>query len=259
MNPPAPFRIFENLSSAAPVRHGFWSRRGGVSEGVYAALNCGPGSGDDPARVAENRARAMAGLGLDAAALRTAYQIHSADVAMVDGSGWPDGPPKVDAMVTRTPGIALGVLTADCGPVLFADPEAGVIGCAHAGWRGAKAGVLEATVAAMETLGASRRAITAVLGPCIAQESYEVGDDFAAAFIADDPGHGAYFAPGRRADKRQFDLTGFILDRLRGSGIGTVGHVAGDTCADEDCFSYRRNCLNGLDDYGRGLSAIALV
>ena len=259
MSQPAPFRSSGLLNGPANLRHGFWSRLGGVSAGIYESLNCGQGTRDDPDRVAENRDRAMAGLGLPGSARRTAYQVHSLGVATVDATPWRDGAPRVDALVTRMPGVALGVLTADCGPVLFADGNARVIGCAHAGWRGAKAGVLEATVDAMETLGADRGGITAVLGPCIGQPSYEVGSDFADAFIADDPDHARHFAPGKRPNKRQFDLAGFILSRLRSAEIGAVGHVAADTCVAVDFFSYRRNCLAGIDDYGRGLSAIALV
>ncbi len=259
MSVPAPFRSSDLLNGTETLRHGFWSRQGGVSEGVYESLNCGPGSNDHPERVAENRGRAMAALGLPGDALRTAYQVHSPHVATVEDGAWCGGPPQVDALVTRTRGVALGVLTADCGPVLFADAGAGVIGCAHAGWRGAKAGVLEATIDAMEGLGATRANMAAVLGPCIGQSSYEVGADFADAFIADHPDHTRHFAPGERPDKRQFDLAGFILTRLRGTGVGSVGHVSADTCADPDFFSYRRNCLDGIADYGRGLSAIALA
>jgi hypothetical protein len=242
------------------VRHGFFTRQGGVSDGRYASLNCGLGSGDDPDRVAANRARAMAALDLPGAALATAAQVHGTRVITVDAP-WPDGArPQADALVTRRPGVALGILTADCAPVLFADAEAGVIGAAHAGWRGAKAGVLEATVAAMAHSGARRERIAAAVGPCIRQASYEVGADFRAAFVADDHGSADLFAPAAREGHFRFDLAGFVARRLQSLPLAGVAIQPYDTFADEAMFfSYRLVTLNGGGDYGRMLSAIALA
>jgi YfiH family protein len=237
----------------------FFGRTGGVSEGRYASLNCGLGSGDDPARIRANRAVAMERMGLPAGALATGYQVHGIDVAVVTEAWAPDARPKVDGLVANRPGIALGILTADCAPVLFVDPEAGAIGACHAGWRGAKAGIAEATIGAMARLGARRERIAAAIGPTIAQGSYEVGADFAEAFLAEDPANARHFAPGRNADKRQFDLPGYLAARLARAGIGRVENVARDTCADEaGYFSWRRTSLAGERDYGRNLSAIAL-
>lgn len=250
-----------SLAAAASVRHAFFTRRGGVSEGAYASLNCGLGSGDDPEKVRTNRAAAAEALGVAATALTTVYQVHSPDVVRVEAP-WAPGPdaPRADAMVTDRPGVALGILTADCVPVLFADSEAGVIGAAHAGWKGAFSGVLEATVAAMADLGARADRIAAAVGPCIRQESYEVGDDFRDRFVAADAGNAAFFAPGHRPGHCQFDLPGFAMARLGRLGLGAVTDVEVDTCADADrFFSYRRGTLAGAPDYGRGLSAIALA
>jgi YfiH family protein len=241
------------------IRHAFFTREGGVSGGLYAALNCGFGSGDDPACVTENRARALAAADMPAESLVTAYQVHSPDVAVVQRIWRREDAPKVDAMVTDRPGITLGILTADCGPVLFADAEARVIGAAHAGWRGALTGVLQATVAAMEALGAKRARITAALGPCIAQRSYEVGPEFPAPFLAQDPGTAAFFAASARERHHMFDLPGYVAHRLHALGLGQVERLPNDTCAEADrFFSYRRATLRGERDYGRGLSAICL-
>ncbi len=241
------------------LRHGFFTREGGVSEGLYASLNCGFGSGDAAEHVAENRARALAAAGMPAGSLVTAYQVHSPDVAVVEKLWRRQDAPKVDAMVTDRPGLTLGILTADCGPVLFADAEARVIGAAHAGWRGAVTGVLEATVVAMEALGARRGRIAAVLGPCIAQRSYEVGPEFPAPFLAQSPENAAFFAPSAREGRHMFDLPGYVVHRLGALGLGQVGRLANDTCAEADrFFSYRRATLEGEKDYGRGLSAICL-
>jgi hypothetical protein len=247
------------LGRAAGIRHGFFTRQGGVSEGLYASLNCGLGSADDRERVAENRRRAMGRLGLGAEALASAYQVHSARVAVVDRP-WPDGNrPHVDAMVTGAPGVALGIVTADCAPVLFADGEAGVIGAAHAGWRGASSGVIDATVAAMVELGARNDAIVAAVGPCIQQASYEVGPEFHAQFTGDDPDTADLFRPSPRADHHLFDLSGYVASRLGALSIRAFEALPDDTCADEDrFFSYRRVTLNGGGDYGRLLSAIVL-
>jgi hypothetical protein len=242
-----------DVLSGDGVAHGFFSRRGGVSSGLYASLNCGPGSGDEAAHVAENRRRAMAALGLDT--LRSCYQVHGTRVVTVNDDATETGT-EADALVSRARGIALGVLTADCAPVLFHDPAAGVIGAAHAGWRGALAGVVEETVAAMESLGACRASSRAVVGPCIAQASYEVGPDFPEAFRDDDP----FFEAGPRAGHWQFDLPGYIVARLARLGLAEAVALGHDTYADEDrFFSYRRSCHRGEDDYGRCLSAIALV
>jgi YfiH family protein len=241
------------------LRHGFFTREGGVSEGLYASLNCGFGSGDRPEHVAENRARALAAGDMPAESLVTAYQVHSPDVAVVAAPWRREEAPKVDGMVTDRPGVTLGILTADCAPVLFADAEARVIGAAHAGWRGAVTGVLEATVTAMEGLGARRARIAAVLGPCIAQDSYEVGPEFPAPFLAQSPDNAAFFAPSARAGHHMFDLPGYVMRRLGALGLAQAGRIANDTCAEADrFFSYRRATLRGETDYGRGLSAICL-
>lgn len=247
------------LNDVPGLRHGFFTREGGVSEGLYATLNCGFGSGDAPEKVAENRARALAAAGMPPGSLVTAYQIHSPDVATVEHIWRREEAPKVDGMVTNRPGIALGILTADCTPVLFADGKAGVIGAAHAGWRGALTGVLEATVAAMGALGARPERIVAGLGPCIAQRSYEVGPEFPAPFLAQDPANAELFAPSRRARHHMFDLPGYVARRLGGLGLARVERLNNDTCAEADrFFSYRRATLRGEKDYGRDLSAICL-
>ena len=248
----------ENLDGVRAIRHGFFTRGGGVSEGIYASLNCGNGSGDAADRVAENRRRAMAELGQDEASLLTLYQVHSPDVVTVNGP-WSGPSPRADAMVTSRPGLALGILTADCAPVLLADAEGGVIGAAHAGWRGALAGVVEAAVAAMEALGAKAEHMSAAVGPCIAQASYEVGPEFRAPFLTADAANGALFADGGKG-RPHFDLPGFVGRRLTSAGVSQVTVLARDTCAEaEDFFSYRRSQHRGDPDYGRNLSVIALV
>ena len=250
----------QELARTAGVRHAFFTRQGGVSEGVYASLNCGFGSNDDPGRVAENRARVTARLGLAAETLVTAYQVHSAEVVSVAESWPPARAPKADGMVTRTRGLALGILTADCVPVLLVDAAAGVIGAAHAGWRGAIGGILEATARAMERLGARLSATVAVVGPCIHQSSYEVGADLRDAVLAADREGDDLFRTGARSGKYQFDLPGFIVRRLQRLALGAVARVAADTFADEKrFFSYRRSVKRGDADYGRELSAIALA
>ena len=247
------------LNGIPRLRHGFFTREGGVSEGLYASLNCGFGSGDAPERVAENRARALAAAGMPANALVTAYQTHSAEVATVERIWRREDAPEVDAMVTDRPGIALGILTADCTPVLFADGAAGVIGAAHAGWRGALGGVLEATVAGGRARGARPERIAAGIGPCIAQRSYEVGPEFPAPFLAQDPANAGLFAPSARAGHHMFDLPGYVARRLGALGLARVERLRNDTCAEsERFFSYRRVTLRGEPDYGRGLSAICL-
>jgi polyphenol oxidase len=250
----------DSLRDCRRIRHGFFTRRGGVSQGIYASLNCGYGSNDDRAKVMENRRRALAMIDLPEEALATTYQIHSADVVEVTDP-WPlDARPKVDAMVTTRPSVALGISTADCAPVLFADPEAGVIGAAHAGWRGAVNGVVEATVQRMTQLGADPRRIHAAVGPCIAQASYEVGPEFPQPFLQQDEENRQFFVPGKRAGRFMFDLPGYVVGRLQRLGLAAVDHTRHDTCAEADLFfSYRRTTLAGEKDYGRGLSVIALT
>lgn len=246
------------LNKFEGIRHGFFSREGGVSEGLYASLNCGLGSKDDPARVMENRARVAAALDVDPGSLVTCYQVHSPDVVTVDTPWVPGEGPKVDAMVTNKPGLALGILTADCAPVLLADPAGRVIGAAHAGWRGALTGVLAATVGAMTKLGAEVGRIVAGIGPCIAQRSYEVGPEFPAPFLAADPGNERFFSPAATEGKFLFDLRGFANAELTRAGVKRVYELPHDTCREERFFSYRRSCMRGEPDYGRELSAIAL-
>ncbi len=249
----------DSLAALPGIRHGFFTRQGGVSEGLYASLNCGLGSGDDLDRVAENRGRALARLGLPAERLATAYQVHSNRAALAE-TAWPaDDRPRVDALVTRTPGLAVGILTADCVPVLFADREAGVVAAAHAGWRGALDGILEATLAVMERLGAGAKSTLAAVGPAIEQPSYEVGPEFPAPFLDQDAANREFFQAAPRAGHFLFDLKGYVARRLARAGVGRVDSLAADTCAEsERFFSYRRSCLQGEGAYGRLLSAIAL-
>ncbi len=247
------------LNEVNRIRHGFFTREGGVSQGLYASLNCGPGSADDPQAVAENRARAMAMLDLPAAALVTVFQCHTPEVVVVERPFAPGQAPKADAMVTTRPGLALGILTADCAPVLLADRRNGVVGAAHAGWRGAVAGVLDRTLEAMAELGADRRGVVAAIGPCIGQRSYEVGGEFPAPFLAEDAGNADFFAPAARPDHHLFDLPGYVGRRLARLGVQDVTRVPADTCRDEArFFSYRRTTLRHDSDYGRQLSAIVL-
>ncbi len=242
------------------IRHAFFTRQGGVSEGLYAALNCGFGSRDDPAKVAANRAIAARLLGLGADRLVSCHQVHGTATVTVERPWQRAANPRADGMVTAVPGIALGVLAADCAPVLFADPAARIVGAAHGGWRGALAGVMEATVAAMTRLGARPEQIRAGIGPCIAQPSYEVGLDLHAAFAAADPASGRFFMAAARPQHFRFDLPGYIAERLARLGLMAVDRVPHDTVADEALFfSYRRACLRGEADYGRGLAAIALA
>ncbi len=240
------------------VAHGFFGRQDGISEGIYGSLNCGPGSGDERAKVVENRRRATEALG--GAKLVTLYQIHSAKVVSVTAP-WEIGEsPEADATVTNVPGIALGILTADCAPVLLADTEAGVIGAAHAGWKGALDGVTDSAVAAMEKLGAVRGRIAAAIGPCIAQASYEVDREFRAAFLGAAPANAAFFVPSNQADFFRFDLESYVAMRLRGAGIARIERLSADTYAREaDFYSFRRATHRGEKDYGRELSAIVLT
>ena len=244
------------LSRIAGVRHAFFTRQGGVSQGVYDSLNVGVGSKDDPAAVQENRARAAAALGVKPDALLTCYQIHSTLAVAVDAP-WTERP-QADGVVTRTPGLACGALSADCTPILFADPEARVVGAAHAGWKGALGGMVKSAVQAMEAQGARRERIVAAIGPCIAQASYEVGEDYRDHFAAEAPGSERFFGPGRLG-KCQFDLPRFVLWRLEQAGVAEAEWIERDTCAEEDLFfSNRRVVLRGEADYGRLLSAIVI-
>ena len=245
------------LDADAGVRHGFFTRLGGVSEGPFASLNCGFGSGDAPHRVVRNRAIAMDCLGLSADRLVTARQVHSATVVTVERPWRREEAPRADGLVTATPGIALGVLAADCAPILFHEPVAKVIGAGHAGWRGALAGVAEAVVAQMTALGAERRRIRVAIGPCIAQRSYEVGPEFPQPFL--DQGAAGYFIRAPRDGHFLFDLGGYLADRIIRAGIATVEVMPHDTVAEEaHFFSYRRSCLCGERSFGLGLSAVVL-
>lgn len=241
------------------VRHGFFTRRGGVSKGVYATLNCGPGSRDNPEAVAENRARVAHHLASRRAPLNTLYQVHSADVIEAGGPWQPGASPKADAMVTSQKGLILGVLAADCAPVLLADAKVGVVAAVHAGWRGAFAGVIEATVKKMLALGANSQDIRAAVGPCIAQNSYEVGQEFYAGFTAKSPENAAFFKPGKKG-RHHFDLSGFVSARLTACGVRNPEAIAADTYSREkEFFSFRRATHRGESDYGRQISAIMLA
>ncbi|HKL46400.1 MAG TPA: peptidoglycan editing factor PgeF [Roseovarius sp.] len=242
--------------SLSPVRHGFFTRRGGASSGVFSGLNCGPGSSDQSEIVRINRARVAAAMGVAPDHLLTLNQVHSPDTVTVDGPLTQR--PRADALVTARPGVAVAVLSADCQPVLLAGAKAGVVGAAHAGWRGALDGVLEATLDAMEGLGARRGDISAVIGPAISQAAYEVGPEFLEEFIAEDPANTRFFANG--ADGRyMFDLPAYGLERLRAAGVGQAEWTRHCTYADPArFFSYRRSCHAGEADYGRLISAIRL-
>ena len=250
--------VHVNALSARPgLNHGFFTRNGGASGGLYGSNNCAFGSDDDRVNVAANRTACMRALG--ARALVTVKQRHTSDVLIANTPFTWDEAPEADALVTARRGLALGILTADCVPVLFADPAAAIIGAAHAGWRGAFDGILANTVTAMEKLGATRSGIIAAVGPCIGQTSYEVGPEFAARFVARDPTFARYFTPPKDNGHTHFDLAGFAADRLRAAGVGTVVVQGSDTCAaDNTFFSYRRSVLRKEPDYGRQLSAIAL-
>jgi len=240
----------------SPIRHGFFTRRGGASSGVFAGLNCGTGSSDQSDVVTINRARAAEAMEVAPDALLGVHQTHSADVITV--TGLQSDKPRADAMVTSCPGLALSILTADCQPVLFADANAGVIGAAHAGWRGALDGILEATLAAMEALGADRGDTVAVIGPTISQRAYEVGPEFFDNFVSDDPENTRFFANGD-GDRMLFDLPGYGLNRLRRAGVGQAEWIRHCTYSDDNRFySYRRSTHAKEADYGRLLSAIRL-
>jgi YfiH family protein len=246
------------LAGLAGIDHAFFTRRGGVSEGLYESLNVGLGSRDDPTVVRENRRRAAAALGAEASRLITAYQIHSARAVMVDAP-FAGEPPEADALVTATAGLVLGALAADCAPILIADGEARIVAAVHAGWKGALGGVVASAVEAMIGLGAARGRLLAAVGPCIGQASYEVGLEFEARFTEVSPDFQWFFAAGTRPEKRQFDLPGFVLGRLAAAGVARSEWIGADTCARaEDFFSHRRMTLRGEADYGRGLSAIII-
>lgn len=247
-----------NNAAGRRIRHGFFTRQGGVSEGIYAGLNVGVGSNDEPEKVAENRARVAQWFGQPVEKLATVHQVHSPDVVVVDGSY--DGErPKVDAMVTTVPGVILGVLSADCGPILFADGKAGVIGAAHAGWKGVLTGVLENTIEAMVSLGAARENITAVLGPSIGPASYEVGPEFVERFLGVDAAYKAFFKPSNKPGHAMFDLPSLTIKRLKDAGV-QAHSLDLDTYPDaERFFSYRRTTHAGEPDYGRQISAISIT
>ncbi|HWJ74552.1 MAG TPA: peptidoglycan editing factor PgeF [Kaistia sp.] len=253
-------KITADVLDLPGIRHGFYTRQGGASDGIYASLNCGVGSEDDRDRVLENRARVARDLGVAADRLATPFQVHSPDVATVDAVWETGAGPKADAVVTARPGIAIGIGTADCGPLLFADPLARVIGAAHAGWRGAFTGVIEATLDAMEALGAERGRITVVLGPTISAAAYEVGPEFIARFLDAEAANARFFASSEKAGHHYFDLPAYIGARAIGAGAGRFHDLALCTYADPTRFySYRRMTHQGEADYGRLLHAIALV
>jgi polyphenol oxidase len=255
----ADYLTAESLSRPG-LAHGFFTRLGGVSDGVYASLNGGSGSNDAPQTVAENRARMAAALGVAPERLAVPYQVHSPEALTISEPWAPGARPRCDGLATATPGLALGVTGADCGMILFADERARVIGAAHAGWRGALAGVIEATVVAMERLGAKGRDIVAALGPCIAQASYEVGPEFVAAFAKAGEDTERLFAPSRNPGRSMFDLNGYIAERAARAGVGRFEDLRLDTYADEArFFSYRRTTHRKEPDYGRLVSAIVLT
>ncbi|HME25757.1 MAG TPA: peptidoglycan editing factor PgeF [Acetobacteraceae bacterium] len=241
------------------VPHGFFTRQGGVSGGPYASLNCSLSSGDARDAVLANRARAVRAIGADPDRLVGLMQVHGAEVIEVTTPWSPGSGPRADGMVTNRPDIALGIITADCAPILLADPKAGVAGAAHAGWRGAVAGVIEATVGAMIHLGAQPAAIVAVIGPCIGQTSYEVSADLRDAVLAREPNHARFLAPGRREGRWQFDLAGYCTARLAATGIHSISVLDVDTAADKAMFfSHRRRTLNGGGPIGHQISIITL-
>ncbi|MGH6671692.1 MAG: peptidoglycan editing factor PgeF [Xanthobacteraceae bacterium] len=242
------------------IRHAFFTREGGISSGCYASLNGGVGSADDKAHVGENRARMAAALAVEPDRFLTAYQIHSPHVVIAETPWTAEARPRADGIVTRMPALAIGVSTADCGPVLFAEPQARIVGVAHAGWRGALAGIVEATIAAMERLGAVRERIIAALGPMIRQPNYEVGADLIGRFAAEDPESTTFFAPAPRAGHALFDLSGYVTARLRRTGIRHIEDIGLCTYGDPSLFySYRRSTHCAEHDYGRHINAIVLT
>jgi polyphenol oxidase len=249
-----------NLSAISNIRHGFFTRHGGVSEGIYAGLNCGLGSNDANDRVLENRKRVSDDLGGAHAGVVTLYQEHGATARTATAPVPRDAVPRADAVVSATPGLVIGVLTADCAPILFADGEAKVVAAAHAGWRGAVSGIIESAIVEMERLGARRSRIRAALGPCIHQDAYEVGADFMSDFVGRDPAYRQFFAEPRSGGKPHFDLPGFVLHRLAATGIADIVNASQCTYANESLFySFRRTTQRKEPDYGRQISAIVVA
>nr|MEA2797116.1 purine-nucleoside/S-methyl-5-thioadenosine phosphorylase / adenosine deaminase [Phenylobacterium sp.] len=249
--------LTSRLLEAEGVRHAFFTRAGGVSDGLYASLNVGLGSGDDPRAVRENRRRCAAHFGAESVV--TAYQVHSATAEVAVGP-WPGEPPLADGVVSATPGVVCGALAADCAPILLADPQARIVAAAHAGWRGALGGIVETTVEQMVALGAQRGRLCAAVGPCIGPKSYEVGLEFLGRFVEVNRAYEGFFARGRASDKRMFDLPAFVLGRLAAAGVGLSEWLGRDTCAEpEHFFSNRRALTEGEPDFGRLMSAIMLA
>jgi len=247
-----------SLLSAIPgLRHAFFTREGGISSGIYQSLNGGLGSNDDPAHVVENRRRMAEQMGVTPDRLLNLHQIHSPDAVVATGP-WQGAKPRGDALVTRIEGLAIGITAADCGPVLFVDPAARVIGAAHAGWKGALTGVIESTVEAMEKLGADRSGVVAAIGPLIRQHSYEVGGEFVERFLDAAADNARYFIPSDRSGHSMFDLAGFIRMRLENAGVLMIDDVGIDTYSDERFYSYRRSVHRKEPDYGRHVHAIVL-
>ena len=246
------------LSAVPGVRHAFFTREGGVSQGIYASLNAGVGSLDDPAHVAENRRRMAEVMGVAPANFLSLYQVHSPEVVIASEAWDAASRPRADAIVTRTSGIAIGASAADCGPILFADPQARVIGSAHAGWKGALTGVLESTLDAIERLGGQRGNVVAAIGPLIRQQSYEVGAEFVDLFTQADADHARFFVPSVRDGHAMFDLAGFIRMRLERAGVLRIDDTGIDTYSDDRFFSYRRSVHCKEPDYGRHVHAIVL-
>jgi hypothetical protein len=248
-----------SLSALSGVAHGYFGRQGGVSSGVFASLNCGYGSDDDAERVRENRTRVATWLRTGEPRLLTVYQVHSADAVCVT-TPWVRGDaPKADGMATNVRGIALGVLAADCAPVLFADADAGVVGSAHSGWKGALSGIVEAVVGVMETLGARRERIRAAIGPCISQTAYEVGPEFRERFLENAPANARFFASGARSGHWQFDLPGYVMHRAQAAGVQAEVLSVCTYAEEKDYFSYRRTTHRAETQYGRNISAIMLT
>jgi hypothetical protein len=251
--------IASPLLSAIPgLRHAFFTREGGISRGLYDSLNGGLGSDDDPANVAENRRRMSERMGVVPSRFLSPWQIHSPDAVVVSTPWAAASRPRADAIVTRAEKLAIGITAADCGPILFVDPNARVIGAAHAGWKGALTGILESTVEAMEQLGAERSGIVAAIGPLIRQHSYEVGGEFVERFIEADAGNSLFFIPSTRAGHAMFDLAGFIRMRLENAGVLMIDDIGVDTYSDDRFYSYRRSVHRNEPDYGRHVHAIAL-
>jgi polyphenol oxidase len=246
------------LSAIPGLRHAFFSREGGVSDGIYASLNGGLGSNDDPAAVAENRRRMAEQMGVPPSHFLGVHQIHSPDAVVATGPWQGTSRPRADAVVTRTKGLAIGITAADCGPLLLVDPDARVIGAAHAGWKGALTGIVESTIEAMEKLGAERAGIVAAIGPLIRQPSYEVGNEFVERFMEEDAENTLFFLPAAREGHAMFDLAGFIRKRLENAGVLVIDDIGIDTYSDERFFSYRRSVHRREPDYGRHVHAIVL-